>query len=656
LRDGFGRVSHRLRDGVGAASMDYDSTGWLGEVREGAAVPQPSVSAWLPSADPASPEASGTQAGMDAAAAALDPASSATRRDTIAYDAAGNRTTVERLADGTTATETYVTTTANRYASVGGAAITYDAAGNVTGDGTHSYRYDYRGRLVRVLDSAGAEVLALSYDALGRAVHVTEGGQSRTVIYNGLHPIAEYRDGVARPQRLVVYGDRLDQALVVFTGGQARYLHTDPLGTVIAQTDETGAVAERYRLDEFGRALGVLDASFTEVGGTSRNASFQGRPPLWLPSDAYDYRARTYRSDWGRFQQPDPLGLAGGLNVYLLGLNNPALYIDPTGEVPILLITIAAGAILGALMSGGMTAMSGGSLEDVLVSAAAGAVGGAFMGSGLGVGGFIAGGALAGGMIGGWEGYKVGGWEGAAYGGAFGAAFGGLAGGVGGVVGTRASTWVTGRMANYATGAYVGVAAGGALGGGVGGGINGFGMGMGTGLAGGQGLGPSVDRGLSNVGPGIMYGAGGGALGAVGTKALMQGGMYYNTRTRAGVFGEEGEFFVRNANGEGKNTNYTTPEGKVPDFWGNVRGEVKNTGRVPSLNAQNKQLRSFMNAANGLGESLRIYTRPGVGAGPKSQVGRAAAQSIPGTSTPRIVFETIPHWAFELPVTGDWVC
>ncbi|MBT0721501.1 hypothetical protein HGT70_09415 [Rosenbergiella collisarenosi] len=38
----------------------------------------------------------------------------------------------------------------------------------------------------------------------------------------------------------------------------------------------------------------------------------------------------------GRYLQPDPLGLSGGLNSSVYGLNNPLSYIDPEGQFPLI--------------------------------------------------------------------------------------------------------------------------------------------------------------------------------------------------------------------------------------------------------------------------------------------------------------------------------
>ena len=46
----------------------------------------------------------------------------------------------------------------------------------------------------------------------------------------------------------------------------------------------------------------------------------------------YDYRAREYDSQTGRFIQQDPLGLnGGGINLYAYVMNQPLRYRDPMG-------------------------------------------------------------------------------------------------------------------------------------------------------------------------------------------------------------------------------------------------------------------------------------------------------------------------------------
>jgi uncharacterized protein RhaS with RHS repeats len=47
------------------------------------------------------------------------------------------------------------------------------------------------------------------------------------------------------------------------------------------------------------------------------------------------YRARYYSPDLGRFTQRDPIGLAGGVNMFGYVDGNPVNYRDPTGNSPL---------------------------------------------------------------------------------------------------------------------------------------------------------------------------------------------------------------------------------------------------------------------------------------------------------------------------------
>jgi len=59
----------------------------------------------------------------------------------------------------------------NRYDSVGGNTLAYDAAGNLTTDKDgYQYEYDCENRIVRITDVNDANVAEYSYDALGRRI------------------------------------------------------------------------------------------------------------------------------------------------------------------------------------------------------------------------------------------------------------------------------------------------------------------------------------------------------------------------------------------------------------------------------------------------------------------------------------------------------
>ncbi len=87
-------------------------------------------------------------------------------------------------------------------------------------------------------------------------------------------------------------------------------------------TDAAGTVTESYTYDEYGRPL---SSSF--VGN---RYFFTGRE-YDKETGLYYYRARYYDPAMGRFLTQDPIGYAGGMNLYGYCGNNPVNFVDPWG-------------------------------------------------------------------------------------------------------------------------------------------------------------------------------------------------------------------------------------------------------------------------------------------------------------------------------------
>lgn len=106
-----------------------------------------------------------------------------------------------------------------------------------------------------------------------------------------------------------------------------RFTFTDHLGTPLLQTDEAAAVVWRAEYTPHGSIYA------TRVGNADRQ-------PLRLPGQdalagegTYYNVFRWYRSTWGRYTQTDPLGLAGGLDLYAYVEDNPVRFYDPLGLI-----------------------------------------------------------------------------------------------------------------------------------------------------------------------------------------------------------------------------------------------------------------------------------------------------------------------------------
>ncbi|NAR51562.1 RHS repeat domain-containing protein [Acinetobacter haemolyticus] len=89
------------------------------------------------------------------------------------------------------------------------------------------------------------------------------------------------------------------------------------------------------------------------VGTITFNLRFPGHYYDASTGQFYNHN-RFYNPELGRYMEPDPIGLAGGLNPYAYALNNPVMYVDMTGENPIL-IAMGVGAVIGGIFYTGET-------------------------------------------------------------------------------------------------------------------------------------------------------------------------------------------------------------------------------------------------------------------------------------------------------------
>lgn len=243
------------------------------------------------------------------------------------YDAAGRRTAQtgswasQALPAASSQPSTFDAN--NRLLSFDGAAIEYDANGNLTTKGSRSFVWDARDQLVAILDS-GQTIATFSYDALGRRIQRVEHGVTTGYLYDGIDPVQEVRNGDLVP---ILTGLNVDERYARGSGANRHYFLTDALGSSIALTDGQGAVRQRYHYTPYGQtsSSGVEDyANPYQYTGRERDAS-----------GLYFYRARYYSPQMARFLSEDPSGFAGGLNLYGYVHQDPLSLVDPDGNVPI---------------------------------------------------------------------------------------------------------------------------------------------------------------------------------------------------------------------------------------------------------------------------------------------------------------------------------
>jgi RHS repeat-associated protein len=304
------------------------------------------------------------------------------------YDDVGNRLT--KVDNDQTTTYSY-TSGANRLQEITGpVSYIYDANGNITGIGNKVLTYNQNNRPVQVEENStilGEYV----YNGLGQRVIKTANGVTTIFLYdfNG-NLISESRvDGTITSEYLYMGTSRL--AMVDTGSGEIYYYHNDHLGTPELMTEASGNAVWEVELKPFGEA---------KVKSTSTvNNNFR------LPGQIFDEETglhynyfRDYHPGIGRFIEADPIGMKGGINLYVYCANDPVNSMDPDGQVVALAYYITQAAIGGITGAGAgfVTGITTGGKHKWLAAIAGGTAGGvAGTMSGLVFGG-TAGGAIGG--------------------------------------------------------------------------------------------------------------------------------------------------------------------------------------------------------------------------------------------------------------------
>jgi len=218
----------------------------------------------------------------------------------------------------------------------------YSAAGCLTNLNGVSLEWDERYRLESV--SSATSAVGYTYDVLDRRTSRIENGTTNYFVYNNQQVVADL-NGSGSMIRSYVWGAGVDNLLSFtdHTTSNTYYAIKDHQNTVIALADETGVVVESYEYDAYGNTK-VFDGSGVEMleSALGNRYAFQGREIDW-DTGLYYFRARWYDPGTGRWLSKDPIGIAGGLNQYVFGGNNPVNKVDPYGQSWGLVAAIGAG-------------------------------------------------------------------------------------------------------------------------------------------------------------------------------------------------------------------------------------------------------------------------------------------------------------------------
>jgi RHS repeat-associated protein len=286
----------------------------------------------------------------------------------FSYDPAGNRLTAG--------------TNAYAYSLNRLDGVLYDAAGNVTSMVSRAgvrlaLTWNTLGQLVSV-STNGAFAESYAYDPLGRRVSTTDASGTTRHLYDGDQCAAD-TDASGNPLRVYTWGPGVDSllAVTVYSSGATNsyYAVKDRLGSVRALVDSQGQFVQSYTYDAWGNPLSnssTLELSnfpFLFHGGAYSAAT-----------GLYQFRARWYSPELGRWLSPDPIGLEGGLNLYEFCGNNPVNYRDPSGLWVGIddLFFVGGGALLGmgGRLAGDLLTGNRSMWEDYVGAAVGGAAGG----------------------------------------------------------------------------------------------------------------------------------------------------------------------------------------------------------------------------------------------------------------------------------------
>jgi RHS repeat-associated protein len=240
----------------------------------------------------------------------------------------------------------------NQYTVTPRGVHSYDRQGNLKSVGSGSgprLTYDYRNRLVAYRagvsggqpnSDKGFFAYHYKYDAIGRRTAkvlpaMAVPGQAITSLYYYYDwQLIEERSSVG-VNVSYVHGNYIDEVLTMRTSDVDYYYHSDDNHNVMAMSDASGLVVERYEYGDYGapKFYNAVGAAL-DTSGIGNRHLFTGRE-YDGESGLYFYRTRYFDPLDGRFIGRDMIGIWGDrINVgngYAYIANNPWSGVDPLG-------------------------------------------------------------------------------------------------------------------------------------------------------------------------------------------------------------------------------------------------------------------------------------------------------------------------------------
>jgi len=205
----------------------------------------------------------------------------------------------------------------------------YDANGNTTSSGGHTYGYDFENHLV----SKDGGLVTVVYDGDGNRVAKTTGGVTVKYLVDDLNPtgylqVMDEVSGGAVQVRYTFGNMLVSQTRTPSTSPITSFYGYDAHRNVSFLTDSAGSGTDTYLYDAWGNLVAA-------TGSTPNTRLYEGQefdPDLGL----INLRARQYNPSTGRFLTLDPLmgrlQKPTSLNRYLYADGEPVNLWDPKGE------------------------------------------------------------------------------------------------------------------------------------------------------------------------------------------------------------------------------------------------------------------------------------------------------------------------------------
>jgi len=200
------------------------------------------------------------------------------------------------------------------------------AANDVQGSDSHGFGYDEHNRLVSYTD--GATTAGYGYDPQGRRIEKTVDGLSTYYLWDGTRLLAELdAGGNVLTQYAYLPGQRVPAEMQDANG--VYEVHSDHLQTPKRLTDTSQTLVWSAEHVAYGEAIVDEDPDNNGIPVTL-NIRFPGQYYDQETGLHYNF-FRYYDLNTGRYITQDPIGQAGGLNLYAYVEGDPVGLMDPLG-------------------------------------------------------------------------------------------------------------------------------------------------------------------------------------------------------------------------------------------------------------------------------------------------------------------------------------